>query len=407
MKKISLGLEEALQLTLKEVQPLSAEDVVLLDGIDRVVASDIFALVDSPSVDASLKDGYAVLSGDVADATAETPVRLRIIGSIEAGSETEMRLQTGTAARILTGARIPMGADAVIREEAARQEEGAVLIEKPVKPGTEILPRGIDVASGSCIVASGQEITPALAGLIAAAGHSHVRVFKNPTVGIIGIGSEIVAPGQPLPEGKLYASNIVTLAGWCRKYKLKNLLSVVWDDHRAIADAIEKLFAQTDAIVTSGGAWTGDHDMVASVLDRLGWRKVFHRIRIGPGKAVGFGILHGKPVFILPGGPPSNLMGFLQIALPGLLALSGRANAGLPRTTARLASEIRGKDPGWTDFVFGILEVNHELPTFYPLNQKSRLSSMSDATALASIPEGRDSLPKGSIIPVQMLRQPF
>jgi molybdopterin molybdotransferase len=229
-------------------------------------------------------------------------------------------------------------------------------------------------------------------------------VFRNPVVAIIGTGDEIVAPGRLLPDGKLYASNVVTLAGWCNRYKMRTHLTIVDDDRLDIVSALERLSVETDAIITSGGAWTGDHDMVATVLEELGWKEIFHRIRIGPGKAVGFGMLNEKPVFILPGGPPSDFMGFLQIALPGLLALSGHANSGLPGITAKLSSEIRGKDPDWTDFVFGVLEFDDALPTFYPLKQKSRLSSIAQATALASIPEGRDSLPEGSVIPVQLLK---
>ena len=153
-----------------------------------------------------------------------------------------------------------------------------------------------------------------------------VPVFRKPVVGIIGTGDEIVEPGNPLAEGKLYASNIITLAGWCNRYKMKTRMTIVKDDYDALFNALKILSEETDAVITSGGAWTGDHDMVAQVLEGLGWEEVFHRIRIGPGKAVGFGMLNKKPVFILPGGPPSNLMGFLQIALPGLLALSGHAN---------------------------------------------------------------------------------
>jgi len=148
----------------------------------------------------------------------------------------------------------------------------------------------------------------------------------------------------------------------------------------------------------------GDHDMVARVLEGLGWKEVFHRIRIGPGKAVGFGILDKKPVFILPGGPSSNLMGFLQIALPGLLALSGHANQGLPRISARLASELKGREPDWTDFFFGTLELDDGLPIFYPLKERSRLSSIAKATAVASIPEGQDHLLEGSVVYVQLLK---
>jgi molybdopterin molybdotransferase len=143
---------------------------------------------------------------------------------------------------------------------------------------------------------------------------------------------------------------------------------------------------------------------VSQVLGGLRWKEVFHRIRIGPGKAVGFGLLDKKPVFILPGGPSSNLMGFLQIALPGLLALSGHANKGLPRINARLASQLRGREPDWTDFFFGILEFDDGLPTFYPLKKRSRLSSIAEATAVASIPEGQDYLSEGSVICVQLLK---
>lgn len=404
MKRLSLGLKEALRLTLEQIGPLPAEHVAVTDSVDRIVASDLFALVDSPSVDASLKDGYAVLSRDITHATTHAPARLRLIGSMAAGSDKDMRIQPGTTVRILTGARIPTGADAVVREEVVQLQGNSVLIEKPVEAGTDILPRGIDVTSGNCILRSGQEISPGLAGLIAAAGHSRIPVFRNPLVAIIATGDEIVAPGRLLPEGKLYASNIVTLAGWCNKHKMKTLLTIVGDDRREIVGVLERLSVETDALITSGGAWAGDHDMVATVLEGLGWKKVFHRIRIGPGKAVGFGTLNEKPLFVLPGGPPSNLMGFLQIALPGLLALSGHRYPGLPTITARLGSEIRGKEPDWTDFVFGVLEFDAPLPTFHPLEQRSRLSSIAEATALASIPEGRDHLPEGSVIPVQLLK---
>ncbi|MBN2123242.1 MAG: molybdopterin molybdotransferase MoeA, partial [Deltaproteobacteria bacterium] len=254
------------------------------------------------------------------------------------------------------------------------------------------------------ILKSGRQISPGMAGLLAAAGHSVVSVHKNAVVGIIGTGDEIVEPGKPLEEGKLYASNIMTLAGWCNRYKIRTRTTIAKDDHDAIFNAIKTLSGETDALLTSGGAWTGDRDMVAQVLGGLGWKQVFHRIRIGPGKAVGFGVLSHKPVFILPGGPSSNLMGFLQIALPGLLALGGHTDTSLPGVNARLASEIRGRDPDWTDFFFGTLEFDDRLPTFYPLKNRSRLSSIADATAVASIPEGQDCIQEGSIVYVQLLK---
>jgi molybdopterin molybdotransferase len=404
MKNLSIGLEKALSITLENIQPLPVENVELTACVDRVAASDLYALVDSPSMDASLKDGYAVLSYEIADATPENPVRLKVNGYLAAGGDKDIELKLGTTVRVLTGARIPAGADAVVAEEFVKPEYNDVLIENFAEPGRNILPRGSDVSSGRCIIRRGQRISSGMAGLLAAAGHSIVPVIRNPVVGIIGTGDEIVAPGEPLAEGKLYASNIITLAAWCSKYRMKTLMTVVHDEYETISSTLGAIAADADAVITSGGAWTSDRDMVAQALEGLGWQEFFHRIRIGPGKAVGFGILGKKPVFILPGGPSSNLMGFLQIALPGLLALAGHADPGLPRTNAKLGANLEGRQPDWTHFFFGTLEEDEGLPVFHPLKGGSRLRSIAEAQAIASIPEGQDYLMEGSVISVQLVK---
>jgi len=241
-------------------------------------------------------------------------------------------------------------------------------------------------------------------GLVAAAGHSMVPVFKNPIVAIIGTGDEIVVPGEPLGEGKLYASNIMVINAWCTRYGMKTLMTVVRDDSDTLTSTLKTISADADAIITSGGAWNGERDLVVQTLEGLGWQQHFHRIRIGPGKAVGFGMLKGKPVFILPGGPPSNLTGFLQIALPGLLALAGHANPNLPRRNARLAADLEGGHRDWTDFFFGKLKEEGGFPVFYPLKSSSRLRDIAEADAIASIPEEQGCLLKGSAISVQVLK---
>ena len=322
---------------------MAVKNIELADSTDHVAASDLYALVDVPSMDSSLKDGYAVLSHEVADATPEKPVRLKLAGNLAAGGKKDVEVKPGTTVRVLTGAGIPAGADSVLSEEFAKPEGNDVLVMNFAEPGRNIQPRGADVERRKCIIKHGQPISPGMIGFIAAAGHSMVPVFKNPTVAIIGTGDEIVLPGEPLAEGKLYASNIMTINAWCKRYKMKTLMTVVNDDFDTLTNTLKTLSADADAVITSGGAWTGDRDLVAQVLEGLGWQQYFHRIRIGPGKAVGFGMLDGKPVFILPGGPSSNLMGFLQIALPGLLALAGHANPNLPRIHARLAADLEGR----------------------------------------------------------------
>ena len=404
MKKLSLGLGKALSITLEHIPPLPAENSKVAESTDRIAASDLYALVDAPSIDSSLKDGYAVLSHEVADATPEKPVHLKLVGHMEAGGKTDIEVKTGTTVRVLTGARIPSGADAVLSEEFAKPEGDDVLIMNFAEPGRNIQPRGRDVESCKCILKQGQHITPGITGLIAAAGHSTVPVFKNPTVAILGTGDEIVLPGEPLPEGKLYASNILTINAWCKRYRMKTVMRVVNDDFDTLTDTLKTISAGADAVITSGGAWTGDRDLVAQVLEGLGWHEYFHRIRIGPGKAVGFGMLDKKPVFILPGGPSSNLMGFLQIALPGLLALSGDAHPSLPRINARLATDLQGRQRDWTDFFFGTLEEEEGSPVFHPIQGSSRLRNIAEAEAIAAIPEEQEYLKKGSVISVQVLR---
>jgi len=404
MKKLSIGLEKALSITLENITPFAVESIKLADSIDHVAALDLYALVDAPSSDSSLKDGYAVLSHEVADATPDMPVRLKLAGHLAAGGKNDIGLKPGTTVRVLTGARIPAGADAIVSEEFVKSEGNDVLVMNFAEPGRNIMPRGRDVESRKCIIKQGQQISPGIIGLIAAAGHSMVPVFKNPTVAIIGTGDEIVLPGTPLTEGKLYASNIMTINAWCKRYRMKTLTAVANDDFDTLTNTIKTMSAEADAVITSGGAWTGDRDLVAQTLESLGWQQYFHRIRIGPGKAVGFGMLNRKPVFILPGGPSSNLMGFLQIALPGLLALAGHTNPHLPKINARLAADLKGRQRGWTHFFFGRLEDDEGFPVFHPLTGSSRLRAIAEAEAIASIPEEQDYLLKGSLISVQLLK---
>jgi molybdopterin molybdotransferase len=404
MKKLSLGIGEALSITLEHIRPLGVENIELAESTDRIASTDLFALVDSPTMDSSLKDGYAVVSHEVSDATPEKPVRLKLAGILAPGGKKEIVVKPGTTVRVLTGARIPAGADAVLTEEFAKQEDNEVLVMNFAESGRNILRQGRDVKSCSCIIKQGQHLSPGIVGLIAAAGHSTIPVFKNPTVAIIGTGDEIVIPGEPLADGKLYASNILTINTWCKRYKMKTLMTVVHDDFDTLTKTFKNLSSEADAVITSGGAWTGDRDMVAQVFECLGWQQYFHRIRIGPGKAVGFGMLDGKPVFILPGGPSSNLMGFLQIALPGLLALAGHANPSLPRVTARLGADLEGRQRDWTDFFFGRLGEEEGFPVFHPLKGSSRLRAIAEAEAIASIPEEQEYLLKGSVISVQLLK---
>jgi len=173
-------------------------------------------------------------------------------------------------------------------------------------------------------------LTPALTGLLAAGGLEQVKVYPSPRVAVVATGDEVIAPGHPLQPGQLYASNIVTLYSWLHHFGMSGETAVVRDRPDELEMTFQKLLSRNDALLTSGGAWKSERDLTTRVLDEMGWEMFFHRVRIGPGKAVALGILDGKPIFCLPGGPPSNEMAFLQIALPGLLQMAGRPHNTLP-----------------------------------------------------------------------------
>jgi molybdopterin molybdotransferase len=400
-----ISYDEALRQTLDHLSPLDGERVDLSSTIGRVATEDVFALVDSPSVDVSLKDGYAIQSADITCATLENPIRLQLIGVAAAGGHWDGEVRRGTAVRILSGARIPKGADAVVSEEFTRRDSNGIIVMAQAEPERNILSKGSDVAIGQRLATAGDMLQPAQVGLLAAGGHTALLVRRQPRVAIIATGDEVIAPGFPLKEGKLYASNMVTLAAWCSHYGMQVSTYVVQDNALDIRERLAENIKDHDVLITSGGAWKGDRDLVVSQLNQLGWTKVYHRIKIGPGKAVGFGLLQGKPVFCLPGGPSSNYMAFLQLALPGLMKLSGYKEPGLPTLVAQLTEDVHGLID-WTQFIQGVFEWQKDTLLFHPLKMASRLQMMAQAEGLLMIPEGISHIPAGELVQVQALVWP-
>jgi molybdopterin molybdotransferase len=395
--------EDALAATIAEIDPLPPEIVPFSLLVGRITVNDVIAVVDSPSIDVSLKDGYAVRSADVATAVPERPVSLKVIGELVAAGDSSVgNIREGETVRILSGAPIPKGADAVLAEEFASDQRDHINANADAKPGQNILHKGTDVRRGRRIIPAGTALSPAQVGVLAAAGHHEAAVVKQPRVAIIATGTEVIAPGKPIKAGKVFASNLVTLAAWCHHYGMTTSTRVVEDDRDIIEAALMEAIEGHDAVVTSGGAWTGERDLVVKLLDIMGWRKLYHRVRMGPGKAVGFGFCRRKPLFILPGGPPSNQMAFLQLALPGLHRLSGNPRLGLPTRKVKLASTVTGQQ-NWTQFIEGRFEKVQSIIQFRAHKQKSRLQSMADCEGYLKIPEGISCLKAGQDVVIQTL----
>lgn len=398
-----ISFDEAYQLTLARIRSLPVELSNLLAATGRIAGQDLSARVNAPSIDVSLKDGYAILAADIHAAGEAAPVRLNLAGSIAAGEHWQGVVRPGDAVRILSGAPLPPGADAVVSEEFTRPQPGIIDVVNNADPGRNVLREGADVRAGRLIVPAGQRLHPNIIGLLAAAGYAEVPVIKRPRVAILATGDEVLAPGQPLVQGKLYASNLFTLAAWCLQFGFEVETFVLRDDEAAIRPVLLDCLERFDAVLTSGGAWTGEHDLVVRILDSLGWEKVYHRVRMGPGKPVGFGLFRDKPVFCLPGGPPSNHMAFIQLALPGLQQLAGKTGAGLPQVSAVMAETVSGQ-VDWTQFIHGRLSDAGKRLVFRRLGLQSRLQEIALTQAIARIPEGQSSLRANRPVMVQLLR---
>lgn len=382
------GYAEALELILEKTVASGVRSLPLEECLDCVAAKDVFARVNAPSADTSLKDGYAVNAAHLCDAGPDSPVRLTITGGSAAGQKDISPVAPGCAVRILTGGRIPPGADAVVAQERVKVVENQIELVSSVETGRNILFEGKDIKTGEPVVRKGDVLTPGNIGYLATGGLSEVGVYPRPSVAVIATGDEVLMPGQALLPGKLYASNLLTVDSWCRRFGMTTRLDVSGDDPSELEKRLRRAVESCDAVITSGGAWTGDKDLMATVLNRMGWKKCFHRLRLGPGKAAGFGLLDKKPFFILPGGPPSSIVAFLTLALPGLLNMSGFEDPVLPQIPVRLTQDIKSH-MDWTHAEFGRLEITKAGFEFYPIGKKeSRLRSIAAAQALMLMPQG-------------------
>lgn len=400
-----IGYREAFELTCSTMQPVGVEEISLESSINRVSAEETAAPASYPSVDVSLKDGFAVRSADVSQASNLQPVSLRVIGSVFAGSEFGGQVQSGSAVKICSGAPIPVGADAVVAAEFCREtSKEKVYIQADTGSGRNILQAGSEVKAGSVIVRGSEVFLPGNMGLAAAAGISRVRVYRRPKAGIVGIGDEVVAPGETLLRGQLYASNLVTMRAWLDSFGIQCATSIVRDDAEAIELELERLLPEVDVILTSGGAWGSERDLVVGALEQLGWHRIFHHVRMGPGKGTAFGLWKDKPVFCLPGGPASNEIAFLQLALPGILRMAGDRRQPLPIVPARLEENVTSRHRQWTEFKDAVISMDAAGSySVRPYRGRSRLQAIAGANSLLCIPEGAVSLASGEIVPVQML----
>jgi molybdopterin molybdotransferase len=285
-----IGFREAFERICSTLRPIGTEEIPLGMSANRIAAGDAVALVSYPSADISLKDGFALRSADVAQASRRRPASLKIIGSVFAGSSFRGQVNPGSAVKVCSGAPIPAGADAVISAEFSEEiSKDEVRIRADAGIGRNILRSGDEVRAGSVIVGEGGIFLPGIMGMAAAAGISRVHVYRRPKAALLAVGDEVVAAGGQLQAGQVYASNLVTLEAWLHSFGIDCVTSIVKDDTNAIKLELDRRLSAVDVLLTSGGAWGSERDLVIGVLEELGWHRVFHHVRMGPGKGISFG----------------------------------------------------------------------------------------------------------------------
>jgi molybdopterin molybdotransferase len=398
-----ISYPDALNLIQSKIVPLGGEQLSIESCTERIVTENLFALVDNPSRDISLMDGFAIKSDDITNSSSDSPVLLSIIGSAFAGTPFGGSVTIGTAVKIFSGASIPEGSDAVIPNEYCEEISSTVSVKTKIKQGAYIVRRGEEIKAGSLILKKNNVLSPRYMGLAVAAGISDLKVYKKPQVFIVSIGDELVSPGNPLKNGQTYASNLISIYAWLTSSGINCSTAIVADDRDSIISELLNSLSISDAIITSGGAWRSERDLILSILDELGWNKVFSHVRMRPGKGTSFGFLSNKPIFCLPGGPAGNQKAFLELALPGITWLGGRTNEPMQTIFAKLKVPIKSNHQNWTEFKDA--ELSCDLAGSYsvvPSRNRSSAIAIASANSIICIPEGKESFEAGKMIPVQL-----
>ena len=346
----TMSVEQARELVFERITALPAEEVALLDSLGRVLARDAASDIDVSPFDNSAMDGFAVRAADTTGATAENPAELDVIAHIAAGDDVAgIEVGPGQAARIMTGAAMPAGADAVVMVENSRALTGdggigsRVALEREAPEGDHIRRRGEEVRAGDIVISAGEVIGAAGIGLLASTGHATVPVYRRPRVAFISTGSELVEVAEKPGPGKIRNSNSYSIAAQViAAGGIPVRFPIVPDDLDATRDAFKKAAAETDFILTSGGVSVGDFDYVKPVLEEMG-ELTFCKVMMRPGNPQTLGTIDGVPFFGLPGNPTSTYVGFEIFVRPALRTMQGFSAIDRPVTTARLSHDVKKK----------------------------------------------------------------
>lgn len=394
----NIDFREASRRLCEAVVPVNTESVPLTETLGRILGETVTAKSDVPPFDRSPFDGYAFRAEDTARASKDTPVTLRILEEIPAGSVGKKRVVRGAASKILTGAPIPMGADCVCKFEDTEFTTESVTLFKPYKAGSNICLRGEDLTAGDCLAAKGTVIDAALMGTLATQNIALPQVYRRPKVGIITTGSELCAVGEALTGGKIVNSNYYTFHGALKHAGcIPEFFGCPGDSTEEIATCFQNAAESCDLIITTGGVSVGDYDLTPAALLLAGGKILIQNINLKPGGKCCFGTLGGALVCCLSGNPASSMTAFYAVVLPAVRKLQGRKNWALQEITVTLLEDFPKKSPK-PRLLRGCLDISGGIVGMHIQGEQGNgiLHTMIGVDLLALVPPGSGPQKKGT-----------
>jgi len=404
-RDLSVSVEEALEIVLNSVNPLGCEDIPIMEASNRVLYEDIVSDRMIPPLDDSAMDGYAIIAEDTHGASKNDPVKLRIIGEIQAGASiVGKHVSKGTAIRIMTGAPIPEGADSVIQFEDTEEEDGYVKIFRETAKCENRRFAGENIKTGDKVLQKGDRLRSADVGILASLNYRTVRVYKQPTVSIISTGDELADIGEEIQIGQIRNVNAYTLYSEVKRYNaLPDYLGIAKDTLKDTKEMLSRAL-KSDVVISTGGVSMGKYDFVKDVYSDLNIEIQFEWVNVKPGRPCTFGKKGNKLIFGLPGNTVSSLASFIQFVRPALLRLMGAKRIKKPIVNAFLEDDIN-KQPGKVHLVRGCFTIkNNEFYVSTTGNQNSSvLRSLSKANCLIVVPEHIAKVRAGERVAIQLI----
>lgn len=404
INRTPISVSEAVGRVISNLETLSRETVPYTESYGRILAEDLTATNDVPLFTKSAMDGFAIRSKDSVDAGGENRAAFKVVEEIPAGASSDYELEENEAFRIMTGAEVPESADAVVMFEQTKETEDGFTIRKKFNPDENIAMQGEECKTGEVILPKGTHVNPGTVATLATFGYSRVNVFRQPVVGIMSTGSELLDVDAPLERGKIRNSNGPMILSQLKRMNIDGrLYRLEADDLDTLMARVEEMLGEVDVVITTGGVSVGDYDHLPGLYRKLGAVEVFNKVGMRPGSVTTVSFLGNKPMFGLSGNPSACYSGFELFARPALLKMMGHDKIYAPVVEAVLVEDFKKPNP-FTRFIraeVGYVDGKvHARPSGF--NKSNAVTSIAKSNGVIVLPGGTRGFEKGDGVKVMM-----